>query len=166
MGDIKMKARFFLVFILITACIIADQWTKWLVQEFMPAYQEVASYLNVVHAWNPGISWGFLACFSNVAQRMLISGSCVVIGILGIWCFRAATFTAFFLSLVLGGAFGNLIDRFHYGAVFDFLDFHWQEWHFPAFNVADILISIGVGMIILESLICGKKKKYAQKIEI
>ena len=61
------------------------------------------------------------------------------------------------LALVLGGAIGNLIDRVRYGHVVDFLDFYWQSWHFPAFNVADSAITIGVAILILEMLIRGNE---------
>jgi signal peptidase II len=60
------------------------------------------------------------------------------------------------LSLVLGGAIGNLIDRVAYGYVIDFLDVYYQDWHWPAFNVADTAICIGVGLMLLESLGVGR----------
>ena len=56
------------------------------------------------------------------------------------------------LAMILGGALGNVLDRLRYGAVVDFLDFHWQQYHFPAFNIADSTICIGAGLILLQIL--------------
>ena len=69
---------------------------------------------------------------------------------------RASTYEKLPLAFIIGGALGNLVDRIRFGAVIDFLDFHIGEWHWPAFNVADIFIVIGVGLYII-SMIFRKK---------
>ena len=65
---------------------------------------------------------------------------------------------SFGLAFIIGGAIGNLIDRIRFGAVVDFLDFHYQSWHWPAFNIADSAITLGVAIILIDSL-CGSKSK-------
>jgi signal peptidase II len=80
--------------------------------------------------------------------------------IITVWLLRLQkheTLMAAALSLILGGAIGNLIDRVAYGYVIDFLDVHYQDWHWPAFNIADSAICIGVGLMLLESFGFGRK---------
>ncbi len=135
-----------LVFIL-----IADQLTKFIVDRTMPLHHSIPvieNLFNLTYIRNAGAAFGFLAG-SAAAFRLpfLIVFSLVAIGFVVAMLRRlpdqeTGLITA--LAFILGGAGGNLIDRFAYGEVIDFLDFYWRGYHWPAFNVADSFISVGV----------------------
>jgi signal peptidase II len=92
----------------------------------------------------------------------LFAGLAVVMSsIIGLWLARLKqheTLMAVALALVLGGAIGNLIDRVAYGYVIDFLDVYYQDWHWPAFNIADSAICVGVALMLLESFGVGRQE--------
>ena len=90
----------------------------------------------------------------------LLSGVAIAVCVgLFIWLRRTdRPFTGWGIGLVMGGAIGNVIDRARWGAVFDFADFHVRHWHWPAFNVADAAIVVGVGLMLIDSLI-GEKQR-------
>lgn len=135
--------------------IVLDQITKLWVQARLEfgAVVEVTSFFNLVHVLNPGAAFSFLANQEGW-QRHFLSAVAVVASIVIVVLMRGSRgkpFALFCLSSILGGAIGNLIDRVMYGAVVDFLDFYWQTVHWPAFNVADVAISLGaVGLIVNE----------------
>lgn len=135
--------------------ILLDQITKlWVIAKIdFGAVIEMTSYFNLVHVLNPGAAFSFLA-EQQGWQKHFLSGVAIIASIVIVFMMRSAngrTFSMWSLSCILGGALGNLIDRFMHGAVIDFLDFYWNTTHWPAFNVADIAISIGaVGLIIDE----------------
>lgn len=115
----------------------------------------VTSFLNLVLVYNTGSAFGFLAG-QNGWQLWLFVGVAivVVIGILT-WLWRSNSkhsYTALALSLILGGAIGNLYDRLVDGYVVDFIDFHYESYHWPAFNFADAAICMGVFFMILSAL--------------
>ncbi len=136
--------------------IVLDQLSKaWITSHFV--YGEkfyVLSVFDVVLAHNTGAAFSFLHDAGGM-QRWLFSIIAIVASIWIVWLLRthsAQTLFAFALSLILGGAVGNLIDRVSYGYVVDFLSFHWNTHYFPAFNVADSAITVGAGLLILDSL--------------
>ena len=146
----------FLTAILILAL---DQITKWwIVGKVMdpPRAIEVTPFFNLVMVWNRGITFGLFgdAQWGRWAFAVLALGIVVV---LITWLMRAAQrWVAGALGLIIGGAIGNVIDRVRWGAVADFLDFHMAGWHWPAFNVADSAIVVGVGLLLLDALF-GRK---------
>lgn len=110
----------------------------------------VNNLFNIVFTWNPGASFSILRDVGEAAPILIAAGTGVIIGFIGYYLFtRAARYEWLPLSLILGGAIGNLIDRMRFGAVVDFLDFHVGGWHWPAFNIADICIVVGVGLYLL-----------------
>ncbi len=115
---------------------------------------EVLSFFNIVHVQNPGAAFSFLSTAGGW-QRWLFAVLAIGISVFIVhWIKKLKDnekYTALGLSLVLGGALGNLIDRVYLGKVIDFLDFHIGPNHWPAFNVADIAISIGVVALIILS---------------
>lgn len=138
-----------------------DQLTKiWVTQIIdQGAVIELTGFFNLVHVLNPGAAFSFLASQSGW-QKHFLSIVAIVASIVIVFMMRAnrqRRFTLLCLSMILSGALGNLIDRTLYGAVIDFLDFYYQHYHWPAFNVADICISCGaVGLIIDELFLRNK----------
>jgi signal peptidase II len=140
--------------------LVLDQVTKaWVLGFFaaIPPGQQlrpVTGFFNLVLVWNRGVSFGL---FNNDAASNAIAFSVLAAAIvvtLVWWLSRVHNlFLALAIGLVIGGAIGNVIDRLRFGAVVDFLDFHAAGWHWPAFNVADSAICIGVAVIVLDGLL-------------
>lgn len=134
---------------------LLDQSSKWLVNDAVPYYESirVTSFFNLVHVRNYGAAFGVFNDPEGTWQFWFFLASTILAA--GIIYFVAkgarATDKSLFtgLGLILGGAVGNLIDRVRFNSVVDFLDFHWAGFHWPAFNVADIAICVGVGLAIL-----------------
>lgn len=142
----------------VTAAAVAlDQWTKWLVLQSIPLQGRVpvvTSLFDLVHVRNRGGAFGLFASLhagwrGPIFLLLSIAAIALVVGMIrkapaGRWGLITA------LSLVLGGAIGNLIDRIRLGEVIDFLDFYRGRYHWPAFNVADIAIVVGVGILLVD----------------
>lgn len=141
--------------------LILDQISKIAVDNSMRLYESISimPFFNLTYVHNTGAAFSFLA-HAGGWQRWLFAGLALVISIaIGIWIRRLKSqevLLAVALSLVLGGAVGNLIDRVAYGYVIDFLDVYYQSWHWPAFNIADSAICIGVFLMLLESFGIGR----------
>lgn len=136
--------------------IVLDQLSKaWITDHFV--YGEklfILSVFDVVLAHNAGAAFSLFHDAGGL-QRWFFSTIAVVASVWIIWLLRrhsGQTLFALALSLILGGALGNLIDRLRNGYVVDFLSFHWSEHYFPAFNVADSAITVGGALLILDSL--------------
>ncbi len=145
----------------IVAVLVIDQLSKlWILSRFRAVGQfiEVTGFFDLVLVANRGVSFGL---FNNGAALNAIIFSllaAVIVAALVVWLFRATGYllpTA--IGLVIGGATGNVADRLRLGAVVDFLDFHLGTWHFPAFNVADAAICVGVGLMLIDGLIGGRE---------
>jgi signal peptidase II len=136
--------------------IAADQVTKWwIVYEVMalPRVIEVTPFFNLVMTWNPGISFGLFDIGSPLNALVLSVLALLIVAILLVWLYRSdRLLIGTGIGLISGGAIGNVIDRVRFGAVADFLDFHVAGYHWPAFNVADSMITIGAVMIVLDTL--------------
>ena len=133
-----------------------DQGSKWMMLEMVKIHErppiEVTGFFNLVMVWNPGISFGM---FAGASQPLLFTGiSLAIMLMLLAWLFKnTSLFTAFALGNILGGAAGNVIDRLRFGAVADFFDFHLGGYHWPAFNIADATIFIGVVLLCAGSML-------------
>jgi signal peptidase II len=150
--------------------LLFDQFTKLLIIDSFQLgdSQTVTSYFNLVRVHNSGAAFSFLSSASGW-QRWFFTGIGLVAAVYIVWMLRShpeQTLFCFALALVLGGAIGNVIDRLLWGHVVDFLDFHWAwlspvfyQGHFPAFNVADSAISLGVVCLIADELIRVRKSK-------
>ncbi|GAB4397245.1 MAG: signal peptidase II [Rhodoferax sp.] len=137
--------------------LILDQFTKVLIvgNYALGDSTPVTSFLNVVRVHNSGAAFSFLAQAGGW-QRWLFTGIGVAAAVLMLWLLKKhanQALFAFAMASLLGGALGNVIDRLLYGHVIDFLDFYWRNWHFPAFNVADSAITLGVICLILDELL-------------
>lgn len=119
--------------------------------------QQITSFFNLVMVWNRGISFGMFSGHES-SNYFFIGISIVIVCILSFWLIKTEfKLEAIGIGFVLGGALGNIIDRFRYGAVADFFDFHIHGKHWPAFNIADSTIFIGACILIISSLFFGKK---------
>ncbi len=119
----------------------------------------VTNFFNIVFTWNPGTSFSMFRSLGEAAPMIIVIGTGFIIGFLAHNLFfrTSEKIERIALSLIIGGALGNLIDRIRFGAVIDFLDFHIDKLHWPAFNVADVCISVGVILYILSLFIKRKK---------
>ena len=114
---------------------------------------EVTSFFNLVAVWNFGVSFGMFNRGSDEASWIFALIAAAITAVLIAWLRRSPNaLVTVALGAVIGGAIGNVVDRLRFGAVFDFLDFHLAGWHWPAFNVADAGIAIGVGLLLLDAL--------------
>jgi signal peptidase II len=150
-----------------------DQWTKYLVTDNLEEFDEVilTPFLELMRLHNPGAAFSFLNDSSPLQRWVAVDvglgpdwqrwffmglGLCVSVGILA-WLRRlrprGQNLLAAGLSLVLGGALGNVIDRVLWGHVIDFVRVHHGQWYFPAFNLADSAITLGAALLVLDNLL-------------
>jgi signal peptidase II len=144
--------------------VILDQGSKLVIDSSMRLYQSipVMPYFNLTYVHNTGAAFSFLS-EAGGWQRWFFAGLAMLISaVIAVWLARLKqheTLLAMALSLVLGGAIGNLIDRLAYGYVIDFLDVYYGTWHWPAFNIADSAITLGVMLMLVESFGLGRSKE-------
>ncbi|TFZ04601.1 lipoprotein signal peptidase [Ramlibacter rhizophilus] len=149
------RPRTALPWLALSACALAaDFATKALVRARMVEGEStpLAPFFNLVSARNAGAAFSFLADAGGWQRHFFVALALVVSALLA-WMLSAkrARLDAFAYSMILGGAVGNAIDRLAFGAVTDFLDFHWAGWHWPAFNVADVAICLGAACLVASS---------------
>ena len=143
--------------------LMADQFTKVLILGYYQLGDAtyVTSFFNVVRVHNTGAAFSFLANESGW-QRWFFTVIGVTAAVFIIWMLKSHAgqkLFSFAMACILGGAIGNVVDRTLYGYVVDFLDFHYGNWHFPAFNIADSAITIGAVCLILDELARVRRAK-------
>lgn len=148
------------VFIIFFA-IIADQFSKFWVDTRLVLDEPIVcnDYFNLIKVWNTGVSFSLFNDYGQTGTVVLIVFALLVSGFLLYWMFheyQPLKITG--LALIIGGAVGNVIDRVRVGAVMDFLDFHYQTYHWPAFNLADTFICIGAFMVVCLEILDTKRK--------
>lgn len=152
--------------------LIADQATKALALEHLPPGAPVSvvdGFFALTLIMNPGLAFGLLSSTPTAWRWIVALLSIVALALLGSVGMRMlpaggrAARLAF--GLIFGGAIGNLIDRARFGAVVDFLDFYWRGYHWPAFNVADSAISVGVTVLALCLLIAPAQPRDSGRTE-
>lgn len=138
--------------------IVADQLTKlWIVASIPNGGSvTVLPVLNIIHTYNPGAAWSMFANAGG-AQRWIFSALAIVVSVVLVKWLRGLPFATkkllgAGLTLILGGAIGNVLDRLRLGHVVDFVQVHWGNSYFPAFNVADSAISVGAAFVVLDAL--------------
>jgi signal peptidase II len=145
------------------AIIVADQATKILVMQTLLAGGkaiEITSFLNLVVVWNRGVSFGLFSHDWAGAPWVLSALAVAIVVLLCFWLARTQRLvTALAIGAVIGGAIGNVIDRARFGAVYDFVDVHYAGWHWPAFNLADSAITLGVVALLVDSLLFDRQGK-------
>lgn len=142
--------------------IVLDQASKLIANTSLAPYTPVPvlPYFNLTLMFNTGAAFSFLAGAGGWQRWFFVALAAVISVALCVWLYRLSPGQrrlGFGLSLVLGGAVGNLIDRVLYGHVIDFLDLYYETWHWPAFNIADSAISVGAALMILDSLFDSAK---------
>ncbi len=139
--------------------IILDQLTKYVVISSLSLYETIAvtGFFNITHVLNPGGAFGLFADSSAVMRKFFFLFVSSAVAVVLLWFYKKTSHEYPFLSCglaaIFGGAVGNLIDRFRYGKVVDFLDFYIGYYHWPAFNVADSAICVGMCIFIYHVLI-------------
>ncbi len=148
------------------AVIAADQLTKWAIVEWVSLYDKVPinSFLNLTHQRNTGAAFSFLAGAGGWQRWFFVVLATAVSGVITVWLWQVRrdgmVMLSAGLSLVLGGAIGNLIDRVRLGYVTDFIQVWFGNWAFPSFNVADSAITVGAACLIIDALfLSGRTKK-------
>ncbi|MEJ2161086.1 MAG: signal peptidase II [Chromatiales bacterium] len=145
--------------------IVADQASKWWIRTRFDLYDriEIVPWLDITRLHNTGAAFSFLSDAGGWQRWMFIGLALAVTLFIMIWLRRlprtGQTLLAIALSLIVGGALGNVIDRAMLGYVVDFISVHRGTWYFPAFNVADSAISVGAALLILEALLDGRRKE-------
>ena len=150
--------------------LIADQTTKWAIVKWVPLYDKVPinDFMNLTHQQNRGAAFSFLANASGWQRWFFVVLATAVSAVISVWLWRIRSegqlVLSAGLSLVLGGAVGNLIDRVRLGYVTDFIQVWFGSWPFPSFNVADSAITVGAVLLIIDSLfLSGRADKQTAK---
>ena len=143
--------------------IIFDQATKLITLNQIAEHgsRKITSFLNWVLVYNPGAAFSFLAD-GHGWQKWFFIGIGTIAVIVMLWLLKRHSTQGIFcfsIALILGGAIGNLVDRFVHGAVVDFIDIYYQQFHWPAFNVADSSITLGTFLLIVDELIRVIKRR-------
>ncbi len=118
----------------------------------------INEYLNLDLVWNRGIGFGFLDIESGIFYNLITFFIFLIILVLFYLVFKSSTLDKFLYSIIIGGAFGNFYDRIVYYSVPDFIDIHYNNFHWFTFNVADIFISIGIIVILIKEIIIKNEK--------
>lgn len=147
------RGRWWLLMVVAALLLALDQGVKWMVATNLPLGERitVTTWFNLVHVLNPGASFSFLADAGGWQRHALTAvGVAVSVALaVSLWRgIRSRLETIAFVGLI-GGALGNVVDRLRIGAVVDYLDLHWRDLHWPAFNLADIFIVGSAALLVL-----------------
>ncbi len=153
------KAKLILLLIVVILVVALDQWTKMVAfQQLSPVYPKkiIDGFFSLTLVMNSGVAFGVFSGIESSLKAYFLLGLSGITVVLVIFYYlyekNLQVLTRFGLTLVVGGAFGNMIDRWRYEKVVDFLDFYWKNYHWPAFNIADCAISIGVTLLLVDVL--------------
>ncbi len=159
--NINNRKKYLLFFTLLP--LIIDIITKYIVKTNMVLYSFIPvidGFFNIVYVLNPGAAFSFLHDMNESYRQIFFVSitSVAIIVIFYIFLKETTKLNIIGFALILSGAIGNLIDRIFIGKVVDFLDFYYKSYHFPAFNVADSCITIGVALIIINLIFIKDNK--------
>ena len=159
-NKIKIQKTDLYSFALILVIFVIDRLSKVYVIELIQSNEGeifVSNFLNLTLNWNTGIAFGLLSSNANLFYHLVSALILLIIIYLIYLMVISDRFGKIVISLIIGGALGNLYDRLNYFAVPDFIDFHIENFHWFTFNLADIFISIGIIMMIFRDIIFKKK---------
>ncbi|TMP87624.1 lipoprotein signal peptidase [Pseudoalteromonas ruthenica] len=158
-----------LIWLTLSALVLVLDWgTKTWVVSAMSLREsiDVLPFFNITYVHNYGAAFSFLSDAGGW-QRWFLSAIAVTISVLLVWWLKRLPATNKLLgsayALVLAGALGNLYDRLHYGYVIDFIHVYYQEWHYPAFNIADCAICIGAALLLFDAFKSSSKEEQAHE---
>jgi signal peptidase II len=159
MNDVSLHGKYIRLFTVAGLVVILDQITKAIVLKNLPLYSSVSvipGFFSLTHIHNTGVAFGFMSSQgSSWHNTVLLLITAATIGILFLF-YRNVPESHSLLAtgfiLIFGGAVGNLVDRIRFGKVIDFLDFYIGNWHWPAFNIADSAITVGMAIILAHLL--------------
>ncbi len=161
-----MKRKYWVLLITFAVVLFLDQYTKFVVEKDLPLHQRVEvvhGFFNLTHVRNPGGAFGILGGRRGPWGSVFFVGVSAIAIVSILFFFRRIREDeknlALSFSLVLAGAVGNLLDRLRYGEVVDFLEFYVSSFYWPAFNIADSAICIGIGLMAIEMLFWDHKRK-------
>ena len=151
---IKNMQKYKILILVSITVVILDQLTKAIITHYLSLHQSIeviSSFFNIIHIKNPGVAFGLFRNRSELFRILFLTGMSLIALIVVFFVYSKAENNLVYriaLSLIAGGAMGNLIDRIRLGEVTDFLDVYIGQYHWPAFNVADSAITIGVFLTI------------------
>lgn len=157
------QARGRLVWLWLTLAAIAlDQWSKQAIERHLPmeGIHRILPVFELTRLHNTGAAFSFLAGASGWQRWLFTVLACAVSLALLLWLARLerrANLLAAAIALIIAGALGNVIDRMRFGYVVDFIQVHWQQHYFPAFNVADSSITIGAALLLIDAFLTGRE---------
>lgn len=159
-----MKLKYIILLVVSTLVLALDQVTKLYIDRTMDLHSSISvveNFFNITYMRNRGAAFSFLSDFSYRLPFFILVSLIAVAVILVVFCRLRPDqkFTAVCLALIFSGALGNLIDRIRLGEVIDFLDAHWYQHHWPAFNVADSAICMGVFFLAVDMLMEERRQK-------
>lgn len=151
LGSFFPMKRMLFIFLMVASVVALDQATKYLIMTSLSPYdsREIFPFLHIVNVKNTGAAFGMFKTLGSKFFIILSAGAIVFI----FYLMKKRTYSTLGLSLILSGAIGNLIDRVRYGKVMDFIDFSVGTFHWPAFNVADSALTIGIVLILITHLL-------------
>lgn len=163
----RSRGRWWLLMGVAASLLVLDQGVKWMVATNLPLGEgiTVTAWFNLVHVLNPGASFSFLADAGGWQRHALTAvGITVSVALAALLRrgVRSRLETAAYVGLI-GGALGNVADRLRIGAVVDYLDLHWRDMHWPAFNLADIFIVGSAALLVLASFGVGAATRGAER---
>ena len=167
----KFELRDFIPVGIAALVVIIDQLTKLWIMTNLGLHEQqnvISGFFNLVYVTNTGAAFGFLAGSKSWLRQVFFVGVAVVaLGVI-VYAYghlkRQGRIFVYALGLIGGGAIGNLIDRLRFGSVVDFLDFYFGSYHWPAFNVADSAITVGVGLFMLGTLLQHMEEKRSTQV--
>lgn len=141
---------------------IADQYSKSLILNYFldktRKLVEITDFLNFCLIWNKGVSFGLFSNYENPRLPLLLAAGLIVIFLLIMLCKAKHYYQTVSLGLIIGGALGNIWDRYQYGAVVDFIEVYYKKYYWPAFNLADSVVLIGLVLLLFEKKVVKNEK--------
>lgn len=137
---------------------VVDRLTKYLILKADFQIIEILPVLNLVKVWNRGIAFGTLSTGPDYISILLLILTPLILLFILIIARKSSEMEKVFLAMIFGGGLGNWIDRLIFGAVLDFIDLHLGRFHWPAFNIADLAITLGIILLILTHVLKNPRK--------